>query len=77
MGAFNTKDKYGAATIVLHWLLFLLIAGLLAGGSYFASLPGKEKIPMLIGVAVLMLMLFRLLWKLAKRRMWFGYAPSK
>lgn len=71
MGAFNTKDQYGKVTIVFHWLLFVLITGLLVGGLYSASLPGDEKIPQLIGkhkqigVIVLTLMLCRLLWKLA------------
>ncbi len=73
MGAFNTRDTYGWGTIVLHWLLFLLITGMLAGGIYSDSLPPGGKNTMLIsihkqmGVAVLALMLFRLIWRLINR----------
>ena len=28
MSIFNKRDAYGAVAIILHWLLFLLIAGL-------------------------------------------------
>ena len=66
----NRRDYYGWFTILLHWLLFLLIAGLVASGKYSHSLPRAEKIPELIGyhkqvgVAVLVLMAFRLLWRI-------------
>jgi len=70
MSLTNTRYNYGWVAITLHWLLFLLIAGLMASGNYSDSLPREAKDPQLIGihkqvgVAVLMLMLFRLLWKL-------------
>ena len=70
MSVFNTKDKYGKAAIIFHWLLFAMITGLLFSGLFSASLSGDEKIPQMIsnhkqiGVAVLLLMTLRLLWKL-------------
>lgn len=70
MAMTNNRNKYGWMAVLLHWLLFLLIAGLMASGNYSDALPRDEKVPQLIGihkqvgVAVLMLMLFRLLWRL-------------
>ncbi len=67
---FNRRDQYGWMALLLHWLLFLLIAGLLAGGKYSASLPSGDKIGILIGahkqigMAVFLLMAFRLLWRI-------------
>lgn len=66
----NTPYQYGWLALTLHWLLFLLIAGLLASGNYSDSLPKEAKDPMLIGthvqigIAVFGLMLFRLSWRL-------------
>ena len=70
MSIMNKRDTYGSVTIALHWLLFLLILGLMASGKYSDSLSRNEKIGFLIdihkqvGVAVFLLMAFRLLWKL-------------
>lgn len=70
MSIFNKRDQYGFIALLLHWLLFLLIAGLMASGKYSDSLPRDEKIGYLIGVhkqvgvAVFCLMAFRLLWRL-------------
>ncbi len=70
MGFFNKRHQFGWLTILLHWLLFLLIAGLFVSGKYSDSLPRGEKIPFIIdthkqiGIAVLVLTMFRLLWRL-------------
>ena len=68
--AFNRRDGYGWMAVFLHWLLVLLIFGMIAGGKYSASLGPGEKISWLIGfhkqagIAVFALMAFRLLWRL-------------
>ena len=73
MSAFNKRDQYGWMAIFLHWLLFILLAGLVAGGKYSDSLDRTDKIGELIfihkqiGMAVFALMAFRLLWKLINR----------
>lgn len=66
--AFNRRDGYGWMAVFLHWLLVLLVFGMIAGGKYSASLD--DKIPWLIGfhkqagIAVFALMAFRLLWRI-------------
>ena len=70
MALFNRRDEYGWMTQLLHWLLFLLLLGLLTGGKYSASLSPGDKIGFLIGMhqqiglAVFVLMAFRLLWRM-------------
>ncbi|MGI9306230.1 MAG: cytochrome b [Gammaproteobacteria bacterium] len=74
MPMFNERDAYGWMAMSLHWLLFLLIAGLVASGKYSDSLGGSQKIMLLldshkqIGVAVFALMLFRLCWRLINKK---------
>lgn len=74
MGLFNTSYRFGWVTVGLHWLLFLLVVGLIASGKYSHSLPQGEKAPQVIGVhaqigvAVFLLMAFRLLWRLFNAR---------
>ncbi|MGU9951055.1 MAG: cytochrome b [Gammaproteobacteria bacterium WSBS_2016_MAG_OTU1] len=64
----NERDAYGGMAITLHWLLFILIAGLIISGKYSDTLTTKDA--MLIGfhkqmgLAVFVLMSFRLLWRL-------------
>jgi len=70
MSIMNQRDAYGGVAIFFHWLLFLLIAGLVASGKYSASLSQQDKILDMIsnhkqiGVAVFALMSLRLLWRL-------------
>lgn len=70
MAFFNNRDQYGWMTLALHWLLFVLLVGMLAGGKYSASLPQSDKIGFLIGMhkqvglAVFLLMMFRIFWRL-------------
>ena len=70
MSIMNKRDAYGGVAIFFHWLLFLLIAGLVASGKYSASLEAGDKVLDIInthkqiGVAVFVLMALRLLWRL-------------
>ncbi len=70
MPIFNRRDDFGWMAVSLHWLLFVLVVGLIAGGKFSASLDSGDKIGGLInihkqlGVAVFMLMAFRLLWRI-------------
>lgn len=72
MPLMNTKYSYGAMAVTLHWLVFFLVVGALASGNYFAHLAQAEKSEVVFiivnhktaGVAIFLIMLFRLLWKL-------------
>lgn len=70
MAMFNKRDEFGWMAVALHWLLFLLILGLFVGGKYSDSLSSSAKNPLVIGIhkqlglAVFILMVFRLLWRL-------------
>jgi cytochrome b561 len=65
----NTPDQYGLIARVLHWLVFLLVAGMLIGGALLNLLPsGSVKSALIaghksVGVIVLILMLARLAWR--------------
>lgn len=67
----NTPDQYGLVARVLHWLVFLLVAGMLIGGALLNLLPPGGLRSVLIashkslGVIVLILMLARLAWRSA------------
>jgi cytochrome b561 len=68
----NTDQHYGAAAIVLHWLMAALIATLVALGIYMARLPDAgfdtKKIVLIlihkeIGILALVLVAARLAWR--------------
>lgn len=65
----NTHDQYGLITRLLHWLIFVLVFGMLLGGGLLAILPsGGFKnyivgIHKSFGVVVFGLMLARLVWR--------------
>jgi len=65
----NTKYSYGSVAKTFHWLIFLLIAGMLAAGFIMTGMamsPDKFKIYGLhksFGITVLSLAALRLLWK--------------
>lgn len=67
----NTENRFGIATIFLHWLMAILIIGLLALGLYMAALPiSHEKLKLYgwhkeYGLLALVLVIFRLIWRLA------------
>ena len=66
---FNTRDTYGLIARILHWLIFLLAAGMLAGGFSLSYLPSNGIKSFVIsihkstGFIILLLMIARLLWK--------------
>lgn len=65
----NTIHAYGSVAKTFHWLMFLLVAGLLAAGFIMEGMElGPDKIRLYglhksIGIAVLALALLRLTWK--------------
>lgn len=67
----NTQNSYGIVSRFLHWLIFLMVAGLLAVGLYMTEQdisPATLKLYGLhksIGVTVLILALLRLVWALS------------
>lgn len=66
----NNKDHYGLIAILLHWLVALLIIGLLILGLYMVRLPiSLEKLKLYgwhkeYGLLVLGLALIRIIWRL-------------
>jgi cytochrome b561 len=68
----NSERRYGATAMVLHWLMALLLTGLVALGLYMTSLPDVGfdtwKIRLILyhkqlGMLALMLVLLRLVWR--------------
>jgi len=71
----NTLQRYGAVAQALHWIMVVLILGMIALGLYMEDLPTSEKMPGTTGYAlyqlhksfglvVLALALFRVGWRL-------------
>ena len=69
----NSPERYGTVAVAFHWLVALLLAGLVALGLYMVSLPDagfdKRKIVLILyhkefGILVLLLALARLAWRL-------------
>lgn len=66
----NTQDEYGFIAILLHWLMALLLIGLLILGLYMNSLPiGLSKLRLYgwhkeWGILALFLFVPRILWRL-------------
>lgn len=66
----NSASRYGIVAIFLHWLMAILIIGLLILGLYMVSLPiSHEKLKLYgwhkeYGLLILALVLFRLPWRL-------------
>lgn len=66
----NTADKYGFVAIFLHWIIALLMIGLIIVGLYMVRLPiSLEKLKLYgwhkeYGFIVLGLAVIRLLWRL-------------
>lgn len=65
----NDQASYGSVAKFLHWLIFLLVTGMLLVGFFMQDLPREYK-PLVYnahkvtGVVILFLMLSRLLWAL-------------
>ena len=64
----NTSSSYGAVAKLLHWVVAVLILGLLAVGLYMTSIEGDGRyklyaIHKATGILVLVLVLIRLGWR--------------
>ncbi len=65
----NTESTYGSVSKVLHWMLFLLITGMLIIGALMGELPKPLRMDVYtihksIGLCILALMIFRVIWML-------------
>lgn len=64
----NTKTRYGTLSRLLHWGVFLLVFGLIIIGFFMGDIGNKAvrgdvyTIHKFIGLSILTLMVFRLLW---------------
>lgn len=63
----SDRDRYGGVAIAIHWLTALAVLGLLASGTLMEDMSSAEQIPVLrvhaiMGSAVLVLTLLRLIW---------------
>ena len=67
----NTEDRYGVVTIFLHWIMAVLIIGLLILGIYMVTLPiSHAKLKLYgwhkeYGLLALGLVSLRLIWRLS------------
>lgn len=64
----NTEHSYGFVSRFLHWLIFLLLLGMIIYGFVLPYLPDSYQgtaynIHKLTGLSILILMLIRLIWK--------------
>lgn len=66
----NTKERYGVVAILLHWVLAVLMIGLIILGLYMVELPiSLEKLKLYgwhkeYGFLVLALAIIRVIWRL-------------
>lgn len=69
----NSKTRFGIVTISLHWIVAILIIGLLAEGIYMVELPiNLQKLKFYgwhkeFGLLVLFLAIFRIIWRLSNQ----------
>lgn len=67
----NTTDRFGIVAILLHWIIAILIIGMLTLGLYMTELPiGLEKLKFYgwhkeFGILILMLVIVRFIWRLS------------
>jgi len=65
----NTKESYGLIARIVHWLMAILIIALIIAGLIMTELPKGDlksqiyQIHKAIGAIVLILLLFRLIWR--------------
>ena len=70
----NTSEQYGLVSRLLHWLIFLMVVGMIIGGKILGVLPegGIKAIAYSahksLGVVVFLLMAMRLVWRLLNPR---------
>jgi len=70
----NSAERYGAVSILLHWLMALLILTMIGIGAYMSDLDKEDPLRAQlyamhkeIGVTILVLAVLRILWILASR----------
>lgn len=69
----NSSNRFGIIAISLHWIIAVLIIGLLALGLYMVNLPiSLEKLKLYgwhkeYGFLVLFLAIFRIIWRLGNQ----------
>jgi len=68
----NTEHQYGFVSIAIHWLMALLVFGMFALGLYMVDLTyvdawykAAPAWHISVGMLLLMLLIFRLLWRLS------------
>lgn len=65
----NTPLRYGSVAMSLHWIIAVIIIGLLAAGLYMVPLPiGAQKLKLYglhkeFGILILMLFMVRISWR--------------
>jgi cytochrome b561 len=64
----NTIDSYGSVTKTLHWLIAVLIIGMLVFGFFLEDIPKPLRGEMIglhksIGLTILLLIILRLIWR--------------
>lgn len=66
----NTRDNYGMIAILIHWVMAIIILGMIGLGWYMSDLPiSMQKLTLFglhkeFGILVLALVTIRLLWRL-------------
>lgn len=84
-GLDNTRERYGPVAVAFHWLVAVLVVGLLALGLYMARLPDagfdKKKIVLILyhkeyGILVLLLVAARIAWRSRGPLPWLEKAPA-
>lgn len=69
----NSETQFGPIAILLHWIMALLIIGLLYVGLYMVDLPaGEDKFKLYdmhkaFGIVVLSLAVLRIMWRLSNK----------
>lgn len=69
----NTRDRFGIITIIGHWLVGVMIIGMLALGWYMNALPDEQRTPLIllhksIGVLLFALVALRVAWHFSQPR---------
>ncbi len=70
----NSRSRFGIVAISLHWIIAILIIGLLAEGLYMEDLPiNLQKLKLYgwhkeYGLVVLFLAIFRIVWSMSNQR---------
>jgi cytochrome b561 len=78
----NTTDRFGIVAILFHWLMAIIIIGMLTLGLYMADQPKSLwKIKLYgwhkeWGMLVLMLVIFRIIWRTGNRNPLLSMLPA-